>query len=99
MLKSAIPALPVRNLPASATFYQDRAGFEIVHADDDIVILRRDDVVIHLWEANRPETPGAEPFLAGSASCRVVATEVEALYAEYRGRGIVHPNGAIADQW
>jgi catechol 2,3-dioxygenase-like lactoylglutathione lyase family enzyme len=97
-LLSAIPALPVRDVPAAVAFYQERLGFEMVHLDGGFGIVRRDDVVIHLWEANDPATPGAEPHLAGSASCRVRVEHLGALYAAYQSAGVVHPNGPLYSQ-
>ena len=95
---SAIPALPVRDIATAAAFYTERFGFILVHTDAGFSVLIRDEVRIHLWEANDPLTPGAEPFLAGSASCRIVVSDIDALYAEMLQSRVVHPNGALADQ-
>jgi catechol 2,3-dioxygenase-like lactoylglutathione lyase family enzyme len=92
---SATPAFPVRNIPSAVAFYRDRLGFHVRHEDG---IVRRDEIELHLWEANSPDTPGAEPHLAGSASCRVQVEGVHALYDEYRDRDVIHPNGALAVQ-
>ena len=97
-LLSAIPALPVRNVPAAVEFYRQRLGFDPVHVDTGFGIVKRDDVVIHLWEANSPHIPGAEPYLAGSASCRVRVNGLKALYAEYRAQGVIHPNGPLSSR-
>jgi len=98
MLKSTIPALPVLDLAAAVTFYVDRLGFRVVHADDDFAVVMRDDVRLHLWAANKPDVPGAEPHLAGSASCRIVVSGIEELYDEMRAAGVVHPNGPLTEQ-
>lgn len=95
---SATPAFPVRDVPSAVAFYRDRLGFEARHVDGGFGIMRRDDIEIHLWEANSPDTPGAEPHLAGSASCRVEVEGVRALYDAYRERDVIHPNGALAVQ-
>jgi len=97
-LISSIPALPVREIAAATDFYKKRFGFELVHADAGFAVLIRDQVRIHLWAANDPLTPGAEPFLAGSASCRIVVSDIEDLYVEMQGSGVVHPNGPLAEQ-
>jgi catechol 2,3-dioxygenase-like lactoylglutathione lyase family enzyme len=97
-LLAAIPALPVRNVPIAIEFYQRSLGFEPVHVDGGFAIMRRDDVEIHLWEADSPHTPGAEPYLAGSASCRVWVNGLGALYDEYRTRGVIHPNGSLTSR-
>lgn len=97
-LLNAIPALPVRNIEVSTRFYVDRLGFTLIHSDGGFAVLVRDQVRIHLWEANDPDTPGAEPFLAGSASCRIKVTNVDELYAEMRESDVVHPNGPLTNQ-
>lgn len=98
-LTFAIPALPVRNIPAAATFYQEKLGFTLRHQDEAIAVLARDAVEIHLWEANSPDVRGAEPHLAGSASCRISTTDLPALYEEMTAAGIIHPNGKLQTQW
>ena len=98
-LMSATPALPVRDVPLAVAFYGERLGFAAVHVEGGFAVVRRDGVEIHLWEANSPGTPGAEPHLAGSASCRVLVTGLRELYAELQAAGVVHPNGALASQW
>lgn len=97
-LLSATPAMPVRHVPAAVAFYWERLGFAVVHQDGGHAIVRRDGVEITLWEANSPGTPGAEPHLAGSASCRVLVTGLRDLYAELQAAGVVHPNGPLTRQ-
>ena len=93
---AATPALPVRDVARAVAFYGERLGFESPHVDPGFAVMRRDRVEIHLWEANNPSCPGAEPFLAGSASCRVRVTGLPQLYAEFQAQGVVRPNGALA---
>jgi catechol 2,3-dioxygenase-like lactoylglutathione lyase family enzyme len=95
---AATPALPVRDVPSAVAFYRDRLGFGSRHVAGGFGIMQRDDIEIHLWEANSPDTPGAEPHLAGSASCRVRVEGLHELYDEYRAQGVIHPNGALAAQ-
>lgn len=97
-LLAATPALPVRNTADAVAFYRDRLGFEARHVEDGFAIVRRDDIEIHLWAANKPGSPGAEPHLAGTASCRVRVRGLRVLYGELRGQGVVHPNGHWASQ-
>ena len=62
----------------------------------------RDEAVIHLWQAsdegwrerNASETPvrsGAESFIAGTASCRIVVDGVDELYEELARADVLHP--------
>jgi catechol 2,3-dioxygenase-like lactoylglutathione lyase family enzyme len=100
-LGQTIPALPVRDAAASVDFYRDRLGFDLLHHDGGFAVLKRDDAVVHLWEASdeswrngldadRPVCSGAESFIAGTASCRVSVEGVDDLYAELEPRDVLH---------
>jgi len=101
-LSRTIPALPVRNAAAAVGFYRDRLGFETLHHDGGFAVMGRDDAVVHLWEASdeswrereagaEPVCSGAESFIAGTASCRIVAAGVDELYAELQAQDVLHP--------
>ncbi len=95
---AATPAFPVHDVPSTVAFYRGRLGFDVRHVEGGFGIVRRDEIELHLWEANSPDTPGAEPHLAGSASCRIQVEGLRALYDEYQKREVIHPNGALAVQ-
>lgn len=107
-LIQAIPALPVVDVAQSAAFYRDVLGFTLIHHDTGFAIVRRDGVELHLWEASDqrwkergalpPIVSGAESFIAGTASCRVMVEELDGLHAELEPRGILHPNAQLQDQ-
>ena len=101
-LSQTIPALPVRDAAAAVDFYRDRLGFEVVHHDSGFAVMRRDDAVLHLWEASdeswrdrgsleQPVRSGAESFIAGTASCRIRVDGVDELYAELQANDVLHP--------
>jgi catechol 2,3-dioxygenase-like lactoylglutathione lyase family enzyme len=101
-LSQTIPALPVRDVAAAVDFYRDRLGFVLGHHDGGFAVLGRDDAVVHLWEAGdeswqerdsleRPVRSGAESFIAGTASCRILVEGVDELYAELAAAGVLHP--------
>jgi catechol 2,3-dioxygenase-like lactoylglutathione lyase family enzyme len=101
-LSQTIPALPVRECARAVDFYRDRLGFEVLHHDGGFAVLCRDEAVLHLWEASdeswrdrprldRPVTSGAESFIAGTASCRIMVDDVDGLFAEYRSSDVLHP--------
>ena len=105
-LSTTIPALPVASIAAAVDCYVEQFGFTCRHRDDEgFAIVVRDDSEIHLWQAGdggwrlRPtedlaECPvrtGAEDFIAGTASCRVLVDDVDALYAELAAAGVLHP--------
>jgi len=100
-LGRTIPALPVRDATGAVGFYRDRLGFEVLHEDDGFAVLRRDDAVLHVWQAgdeswreraaaDRPVRSGAESFIAGTASCRIEVEGVDDLYDELRNRDVLH---------
>jgi catechol 2,3-dioxygenase-like lactoylglutathione lyase family enzyme len=101
-LTQAIPAMPVRDAAAASAFYRDRLGFEVLHHDEGFAVLGRDDARVHLWQAGdeswrergsleEPVRSGAESFIAGTASCRILVDGVDDLYAELRERDVLHP--------
>lgn len=79
-------------------------GFAIVRRDEAVIHLwaasdegwraRFEAVLdgrIQIDRANPPVVvSGAETFLAGTASCRVEVTGIDALYAEYRATGVLY---------
>jgi catechol 2,3-dioxygenase-like lactoylglutathione lyase family enzyme len=100
-LDQTIPAMPVRDADAAVAFYRDRLGFEALHHDAGFAVMRRDDAVVHLWEANdeswrrrdladEPVDSGAESFIAGTASCRIRVQGIDELYEELRGKDVLH---------
>jgi hypothetical protein len=101
-LHRTIPALPVNNLGAAVAYYRDRFGFDASHETGDFAVLVRDDAVLHLWGATddawssredlgrHPVCSGAESFLAGTASCRIEVSDVDALFAELQSVGVLH---------
>jgi catechol 2,3-dioxygenase-like lactoylglutathione lyase family enzyme len=100
-LAETIPALPVRDAAAAVGFYRDRLGFDVLHHDGGFAVLG-DDAVVHIWEASdetwrnretveRPVRSGAESFIAGTASCRIVVEGVDELYDELRRSDVLHP--------
>lgn len=102
-LTQTIPALPVRDMPQAVAFYRDRLGFQVLHHDGGFAVLCRDEAVLHLWEssdetwreradvARRPVSTGAESFIAGTASCRVMTEGVDELFEELRAQDVLHP--------
>ena len=101
-LSQTIPALPVHDAGRAVDFYREKLGFDVLHHDGGFAVLARDEAVVHLWEAgdetwrereslDRPVRSGAESFIAGTASCRIVVTGVDDLYAELSAADVLHP--------
>ena len=102
-MSQTIPAMPVRDVAAALAFYRDRLGFDVVHHDGGFAVLKRDDAVVHVWEASdetwrerdsveRPVQSGAESFIAGTASCRIRVDGVDELFEEMRTSDVLHPD-------
>jgi catechol 2,3-dioxygenase-like lactoylglutathione lyase family enzyme len=105
-----IPALPVRDAEAAVAFYRDKLGFEVLHHDGGFAVMGRDEAIVHLWEAGdeswrrresieEPVRSGAESFIAGTASCRIMVTGVDELFAEMAAAEVLHPvsKGGVDD--
>ena len=102
-LTQTIPALPVPDMVEAVAFYRDRLGFEVLHHDGGFAVLCRDEAVLHLWEsgdetwrersdaAESPVRSGAESFIAGTASCRIMCEGVDDLFDELRAADVLHP--------
>lgn len=101
-LSQAVPAMPVRDVETAAAYYRDRLGFTIAYRGDGFAKLNRDDVELHLWQADdegwkdradftdEPVCTGAESFIAGTASCRIEVDDVDAFYLEIGAAGALH---------
>jgi len=102
-LSQTIPAMPVRNAATAVEYYRGRFGFEALHQDEGFAVLGRDDARIHLWQAGdeswreraalreTPVSSGAESFIAGTASCRIMVAGVDDLYEELSAKDVLHP--------
>jgi uncharacterized glyoxalase superfamily protein PhnB len=86
----------------AVAYYREHFGFETRHETAGFAVLGRDDAVLHLWSASdedwrsregldrQPICSGAESFLAGTASCRIEVSDVDALFAELQAAGVLH---------
>ena len=110
-LHEAVPVLAIRDLERAVAFYTGKLGFAVRHRETGFAIVRRDGIELHLtpltdesWRrrpdfVERPVSSGAESFLPGTGACRIRVEGIDALFAEYRGRGLLRPNARVRDQW
>lgn len=98
-LRFAIPALPVRDIHVAVSWYAERLGFTCRHEEPAFAILVRDEVEIHLWQANDPTCAGAEPWIAGTASCRIRVDGLAELFNDLVGRGSGGIAGPTVQPW
>ncbi|GAB6900040.1 VOC family protein [Kineosporia succinea] len=92
-LLGAVPSLPVFDIAAAVEFYTSKLPFRCRYQEAGLAILVSDAVELSLWAANRPDIPGGEPHLAGSASCSFRVDDATALHRTCEG--IVHPNAPL----
>jgi catechol 2,3-dioxygenase-like lactoylglutathione lyase family enzyme len=96
-LQAVNPVLPSRNVPAAIEFYVTRLGFTLRFQDDPheprYAVLRRDEVVLHVqWHDPAEWQAGVDrPML------RFDVSSVEALFEEYRDKGVFHDRTAVRD--
>lgn len=91
-LKRAIPLLASLDIDRTLTFYAEKLGFEMeVFHVDDAAGVERDGVQIHFWKCD-------DRHIAENTSCRIEVEGIDTLYEELLLRGVVHPNGPLADQ-
>jgi DNA-binding transcriptional MerR regulator len=90
-LDRAIPVLASLDLEATQRFYAEHLGFDPIATYPDYAVSARDGVQIHFWLTD-------DRRFAENTSCRIDVTGVDALYAELKASGVVHPNGQLTDQ-
>jgi catechol 2,3-dioxygenase-like lactoylglutathione lyase family enzyme len=96
---SATPAFAVSDIQRSVAFYAEVLALEPVVAESGFALLRRDRVALSLWHADG-SAPGAERELAGTVSCAIEVSAIDALHDQCLGFGCVHPNAPIHDtEW
>jgi uncharacterized glyoxalase superfamily protein PhnB len=98
-LEQSIPILPAGDVEASAAFYRDKLGFAETFRDGtpaSYMGLKRDNAFLHL-----ASVPAALAKTIGEQTmCRFQATDIDALYAEFKQHDIIHPNGPLqAKPW
>jgi catechol 2,3-dioxygenase-like lactoylglutathione lyase family enzyme len=101
-ITSAIPVVPVQDVPAAVAFYRDKLGFTPAFEMDGYAIVTRGPAELHL--------DGSAEWPRPATSCRINLRGVDALYAEIE-QGIVdskepletHPHGmrqfSVRDPW
>jgi len=87
ILTSVLPDLAVNDIERSLAFY-GQLGFQTVYQDSDFAIVKRDAVELHL---NLCPVKATENMLA----CRIIVTNIEALYQQCLPMNVIHPNGPL----
>ena len=88
-LRSAAPVLASLDVERTVAFYCSHLGFTSVYVEPGAWgIVVRDAVQLHFW-------PCSERHIAENTSCRIYVTEIDALFAEFEPRGVIHPNARL----
>ena len=93
-----IPVLPARDVSEAVRFYVGRLGFEVVFQDSPdrplYAGIRRDAVELHLQFQFQADF---EAGTAGQAMLRLVVDDPDALFREYRDKGVFHDETQLRD--
>lgn len=88
--RDALMILDVRNLDRALAYYCEQLGFALdfrnAQAPDNYAGIRRGNVLLHM------QWPSADAFRQGTAGhlrVRIDLDDPDALYAEYRERGVI----------
>jgi catechol 2,3-dioxygenase-like lactoylglutathione lyase family enzyme len=96
-LEAVHPVLPSKDVAATATWYVERLGFQLLGQDvasaPRYAVLRRDAVVLHLqWHDPAEWASGADrPML------RFRVPDVDLLFEEFRPQGVFHERTALRE--
>jgi uncharacterized glyoxalase superfamily protein PhnB len=82
VLESAIPVLPVSDVPKAVAFYRERLGFAPRFEYGPYAGVGRGTIEVHLDGSARSAAP---------ISARFAVTGVDALYAEFQTQRVIHP--------
>jgi catechol 2,3-dioxygenase-like lactoylglutathione lyase family enzyme len=103
MLKTAVPVLYVRDVPAAAAFYRDVLGFTIdfLHGEPPFYgAVSRDDAVLHLRFVHDTVFDAARVAAEGGLIMAFVPVDdVGALYAEYQVKGAPVTQALTKQSW
>jgi catechol 2,3-dioxygenase-like lactoylglutathione lyase family enzyme len=98
-LRAVHPVLPSKDVRAAVEFYVQRLGFTLRGQDSPkdprYAVIARDHVVLHLqWHDPKEWSAVERPML------RFVVPDVDALFDEYKDKGVHHARTALRDtEW
>ena len=89
---SAVPIIPARDTGVSTAWFRDQLGFDVFHVEPEYGIVGRGESWIHFWGPS-----GIAPE-DSNTMIRLGVRGIDSLYQECQEKGIVHPNGTLAEQ-
>lgn len=90
----AVPMLPCRDIDATLGFFENLLGFRrsFAHgAPIEYAGMKRDGAEIHFFRCD-------EPKLLELSGCRIRVDGIDPLYTRCMNRGVVHPDGKLAEK-
>lgn len=102
VLKSAVPILFVRDVTASAAFYRDKLGFAIdfLHGQPPFYgSVSRGKACLHLRFVHAPNFAGLAAREISLILATIEVSDVEALFEEFRGRGVEFAQTPTRQDW
>ncbi|MEK7322191.1 MAG: VOC family protein [Pseudomonadota bacterium] len=88
LIHGTVPVLASLDIGESASFYTERLGFINAVQTDNYLIVSRDGAEIHFWLCD-------ERHIAEHTSCYVRVANTQALYEEFRARGLALQTPAV----
>ncbi|MCF7561072.1 glyoxalase/bleomycin resistance/extradiol dioxygenase family protein [Sabulilitoribacter multivorans] len=81
-----VPVLPSQNIDRDVDWYNNYAGFKLVHKDAMYAVLKRDTLYLHLqWHADTDDDP-----LLGGSVIKIFVDDVQPLFDEFVKRGTIN---------
>lgn len=102
VLKSIVPILFVRDVPASATFFRDRLGFGIdfLHGTPPFYgSVSRGEACLHLRCVDQPNFAELAAREVSLILATIEVSDVHALYDEFSARGVECPQPPTGKPW
>jgi len=90
-LRQMLPELPLADVPAGVTYYQEVLGFKINYAEGDFGVMYRDDCTLLLIPRRERHT--------GIGSCYVYVNDADALHAELVKSGANVQGEPVSQLW
>jgi uncharacterized glyoxalase superfamily protein PhnB len=96
--QAIIPVLPARDVAEAIRFYVEQLGFEVFFKDSEdkptYAGLRRGSVRLHLQFQFEKDF---EAGTAGQCMLRFLVDDTDALFAEYKDKGVFHDRTQLRD--
>lgn len=102
VLKSVVPILFVRDVPASAAFFRDGLGFAIdfLHGAPPFYgAVSRGAACLHLRCVDQPNFAELAAREVSLILATIEVSDVQGLFAEFRARGVACPQAPTRQPW